>query len=259
MNGEEKGIRLKWGMRLDLDCSIPYKGEDTMRKVLVALLSIMFLLAGATLWAQEDTHGRSLDYIIGEIKAEQEVQDIASIDPDQVAPALLTELGDAVMGLIFPDDAQHEWMDRMWGGEGFEELASTHRWIAYNYLLNDGRIRSWGPGMMGFGNRGSWMGGNWSHGWRDYAPWSATDYPQNDTWAVRYDSNELSGWKNNWWGWFLAILLTISIIVVVVLLILSHKKQPYQTSEAVTILKRRYAEGKLSPEEFHRMMKELQE
>ena len=84
-----------------------------MRRKFVIFLSVLFLLVGATLWAQEEGHGRTAEVILNEIKQNQGVTNISLIDPDLIRPALLEELGDAVMGLMIADEERHEWMDEM--------------------------------------------------------------------------------------------------------------------------------------------------
>ena len=214
-----------------------------MKKILVLTLSVMFLILGTTLWAQEESHGRAADVIINEIKQNQSAGSIALIDPEQVSPALLEELGDAVMGLMIADEQQHEWMDAMMGGEGSEQLASTHRWIAYNYLQNDGKLDTWGPGMMGIGMGGRGMMGGWNRNW------------SNSDWG--YGPGNMMGWSGNWWGWIIALVMIIAFATLIIALFRSRRASPSDSQGALDILSNRYAAGKISKEEYQQMSKEL--
>ncbi len=221
------------------------EGDKNLKKIIILTLSVMLLLVGTTLWAQVEGHGRTADVIINEIKQNQSVESIIQIDPNQVTPALLEELGDAVMGLMIGDEQQHEWMDEMMGGEDSPQLASNHRWIAYNYLQNDGELNTWGPGMMGFGIGGHGMMGNWNfnrigNGWG-------------------YGPGNMMGWSGSWWGWIITLVVIIVIAAIVIAIYLSRKKGTSNPQEALEILRTRYAEGKITREEYQQMLKELKE
>ncbi|MCK9438096.1 MAG: hypothetical protein M0Q12_12930 [Synergistaceae bacterium] len=223
-----------------------------MNKIVVITLSIMFLIVGTTLWAQEEEgHGRTADVILNEIKQVQGVTSITLIDPDLIRPALLEELGDAVMDLMIADEERHEWMDEMMGGEGSEQLASTHRWIAYNYLQNDGKLDTWGPGMGGYGFMGPGMMGSWNRNWN-----GSLNSPYN-MWD--YGPGSMMGWSGNWWSWIAIIVILVVIAVVVVALVRSRRSGPDSSSDVLEILRSRYAEGKITREEYQRMSKELKE
>ena len=229
-----------------------------MKKIIVLTLSVIFLIGGTTLWAQEDGHGRGVDVIINEIKQNQGVESITLIDPDQIRPTLLEELGDSVMGLMIADEARHEWMDEMMGGEGSEQLASNHRWVAYNYLQNDGNLGTWGPGMMGPGMRGSWDQ-NWQNNdnWQNSGWGSGMMGGRAGGWG--YGPGSMMGWSGNWWGWIITIVIIVVIAVLVVALIRARRGGTHGSPDALEILRSRYAEGKISREEYQQMLKELKE
>jgi len=222
-----------------------------MRKIRMIILSVMFLIMGTMLWAQEDGHDREAIVIINEIKQEQGVRTISQIDPDQLSPAVLEELGDAVMGLMIVDEEQHEWMDEMMGGAGSEQLAATHRWIAYNYLQNDGNLGTWGPGMRRYGGMGPGMIGSWN---RD---WSNNFNSSINRWG--YGSDNMLGWSRNWWIWIVVIPIILMSAVVAVVLFRFHRRGRDDSRDALEILRKRYAEGKISREEYQQMSKELRE
>lgn len=232
------------------------EGDHTLKKTLILTLSVIFLLTGAMLWAQEEGHGRAADVIINEIKQNQSVESITQIDPDLVSPALLEELGDAVMALMIGDEQQHEWMDEMMGGEGSEQLASVHRWLAYDYLQNNGNLATWGPGMMGNRNF-NWQDRDWNYGPGRMMGRRNLDW-QNSSW--NYDSNRMMGWSGLWWGWIVVTIVIIIVIVVVVVALFRPRRSSTKDShDPLEILRRRYAEGNISREEYQQILKELKE
>ena len=118
-------------------------------KKLLTLLTILITLAGAA-WADSDGHSATVDQVMDEIRNELRLRENERIDPDTVPPALLEELGDAVMSEIHPDPEVHEWMDQMMGGEGSESLSSAHRWMGYRYLTGGyAGGNGWGSGRRG--------------------------------------------------------------------------------------------------------------
>lgn len=121
-----------------------------MRKsVLISVLAI-FLMGG--LWAQGMAmEPRSVDAIVADIERQQNVSTMDIVNLGKVAPALLEELGDAVMGLIIGDPAHHDVMDKMLGGDGSSRLTAFHTDLGQQYLRNGGLngVRMGGRGMMG--------------------------------------------------------------------------------------------------------------
>lgn len=132
-----------------------------MKATLLLLFGVLLVVPT---FADTDPHGEDLDAILGEIREAQGVGSVEEIDPNDVSEERLERLGDAVMGEIHPDDDQHEWMDRMMGGEGSESLSAAHRWMGYRYLV--GGFGMMGPGMMG-GRSGWGMMGNPDFGYSD--------------------------------------------------------------------------------------------
>jgi len=131
-------------------------------RFLASVFSFVFLVSAAT-FAQSDDHTASVDQVMQKIYDNLGLKSGDRVNPDQVPPALLEELGDAVMSEIHPDGDVHEWMDQMMGGEGSDSLAAAHRWMGYRYLSG-----GYGPGMMGSatgGMMGRGMMGNGFNGW----------------------------------------------------------------------------------------------
>lgn len=205
-----------------------------MKKPLVFLACIL-LLSIASLYAEVGGYMQSAQLIIQKIMDNQGVSTIKQIDPDKVSDAQLERLGDAVMGILIPDEQQHAWMDQMMGGEGSVQLAAKHKWIAYSYLKNDGNLTSigWGSEIMGSGM----MMSGWNNGW--------------------YGTNGLRGWP--FWSGILVFLLVAGIVVVAIMLSIrlfspggfkKGKKKSPETETPLTILKQRYAKGDITKEEF---------
>lgn len=133
------------------------------------LISILAISMAGGLWAQGMTmEPRSVGVIVADIEKQQNVSATDMVNVDKVAPALLEELGDAVMGLIIGDPARHDVMDKMLGGDGSPRLTAFHTDLGQQYLRNGGLngVRmggSWGMGrfgmMYGWGNYGDRISG----------------------------------------------------------------------------------------------------
>ena len=104
-----------------------------------------------------------VDAVFAEIEKQQNVTASDQVKVDKVAPALLEELGDAVMGVLIGNTDCHDAMDRMLGGDGSPQLTAFHTNLGEQYLVNGGLngVRLGGPwgvgrfGMMyGWGNPG---------------------------------------------------------------------------------------------------------
>jgi hypothetical protein len=133
------------------------------------LISILAISLTGGLWAQGmPMEPRSVDVIVADIEKQQNVSSPDLVNVDKVPPALLEELGDAVMGLIIGDPAHHDVMDKMLGGDGSPRLTAFHTDLGQQYLRNGGLngVRmggSWGMGrfgmMYGWGNYGDRISG----------------------------------------------------------------------------------------------------
>ena len=120
-----------------------------------------------------DSHGRSVEEVLVEIREAQGMDPGDRIDPSLVSEHMLEELGEAVMSLMHPDTREHEAMDEMMGGEGSESLAAMHRAMGYRYLNGYGGNRApWG--MMGPGS-GGMMGGMMGPG-NDWYYWERKEH-----------------------------------------------------------------------------------
>ena len=216
--------------------------KTTAKQIMIVLIILIF--GTVMLSAQAEEHGRQSDAILNEIIDNQGVDSIGRIDPDQVSTELLEELGDAVMGLMIADERQHAVMDRMMGGEGSEQLTSTHRWLGYRYLQNGGNLSGmgWGPGMMGYGMMGGWAddqnGYRWNQGGWGYGHFGMTN------------------WRNPW-VWIPGILLLVLIAVGIVTIVKRKGNAGTASDTPLEILRVRYARGDISREEFNRIRDEI--
>ncbi|WP_143305668.1 SHOCT domain-containing protein [Marispirochaeta aestuarii] len=166
----------------------------------------VFILVSVAVWGDSDTHDQSIADVESEIRDVLGLTMTENINPEKVPDNLMLELGDAVMASHVGSGAQHEWMDRMMGGEGSDSLDSAHRWMAFQYLTGGyGASGMGGYGMMG----GGMMGGGIGRGWGLMSNSGVENY-----------------------------------------------SNPYNSPE--DILKRRYAAGEITREQYQQMLKDLQ-
>lgn len=126
-----------------------------MKKSKVFFSVLVLILISVTVFADEGKHSKSIDEVIELILEEQKLENKELIDPDSVSDELLELLGEAYMIWMHPNEEQHEWMDKMMGGEGSESLRLAHIRMGYSYLDKNswgfcGRGMMRGPGMMGW-------------------------------------------------------------------------------------------------------------
>lgn len=131
-----------------------------MKRVLVVLAFSLSLVASA--FAQGSmAEPRSIDAIVADIEKQQGVTAPDQIKSDKVSPAIMEELGDAVMDVMIGNPAMHDRMDRMIGGDGSPRLTAFHTDLGEQYLRNGGLngVRFGGPWGMGrFGMMYGWGG-----------------------------------------------------------------------------------------------------
>jgi uncharacterized membrane protein len=214
----------------------------TMKHKAAFLLIFAFLLSciSLPLWGEDINHEKNIDQVLEQIRQEQEVSRNSEIDPGMVSDILLAELGEAVMGLLHPDERQHEWMENMMGGEGSESLRSAHILMGYRYLTGRlaGNTGSRGWGMMGSRNK------DW--GWM----------PMMDPYNTRW------GWGMHpfFFGpWGVVIIIGIAGIVLAIIayIIVRKRKNREEHLRPIDILKTRLARGDISQEEFEKLKNHL--
>lgn len=216
-----------------------------MKKIILVLTlsALTFFTLISVSFAQE-MEPKSIDAVLSEIRVEQGISDTGQIDPNKVSQEKLEELGDAAMEAMIGNTAVHEQMDARLGGEGSESLKAFHINLGLNYLTD------YPNGMMNLMTGGMMTGDN------SYAARGSND---NNT-------NTDSGWNlrsmmRNFAAISIAIgfflLLLIGAIVLIVFLVLRSKKPGAQQEEAIEILRRRYANGEITKEEFDNMLKNI--
>lgn len=214
-----------------------------MRKGLIILIILFALSLSAYANSGiegEEKHSRPLEDVLQEIRESQGIGENEKIDPDRVSDELLEELGEAVMNIMHPDPREHEWMDNMMGGEGSSTLSSMHKIMGYNYLIGFYGGAT-GPGMMGWRTMG--------RGMMEYPP-SSNPYHR--------------GYNMMYFGYGSIIIWIVLILLIgtVAYFILQYKKmKSYRVSTEETpldIIKKRYAKGEITKEEFERMRSDLE-
>lgn len=211
---------------------------------------LVFLMVTVTISAQDAGHGRDIETIVAEIQQLQGVDTFTAIDPDTVPPALLEELGDAVMDRMIGDEERHSWMDQMMGGDGSEQLSAAHRWMGYRYLRGGGGdLDAWGPGWMGPGMMGPGGMHGWMHGWYG---------------DVSYRGRGPAGrWFHPWYWMLSPIVLILAVVLIVVFVILFTQRRKRRdlvgtrSADATEILRARYARGEITREELREMTRVL--
>lgn len=130
------------------------------------LLIVVSFRLSPVLATEVGEHAKSIEIVLQEVLAKQNVDVIQNLDCAKVSDEDLEHLGDAFMEEQHPGEA-HEAMDRMMGGEGSETLRQMHINMGSAYLGcrgNYGHGMMGGMmGMMGFGNYDGMM--NWGAGW----------------------------------------------------------------------------------------------
>jgi putative membrane protein len=216
------------------------------RSVRIGIIAVVLAVVAGSLAVAQEEATPSLKTIVSQIEREQNVQTIDQVNPDRVGDEKLAQLGEAVMDQMVPNEREHAFMDQMMGGEGSATLEAMHRAMGYNYLASGGEIRwgsmPFGPGMMGYGPRGAaGQGYGRGHGY----------------------GHQMFGYYRPGLWWILPILgvlLVIAVVVLAVLLATRRRRRPDGSDDdddPREILKRRYARGEISKEEYDRMRQDL--
>jgi hypothetical protein len=100
---------------------------------LVTLLMCGFSASAAEL-TKEGSNTLSLNQALQEIMKAQDVSNIKSIDCSKVTEKQLEDLGDAFMDVMHPDSSEHEFMERMMGGENSPTQVVMKRMMGARYL-----------------------------------------------------------------------------------------------------------------------------
>lgn len=126
------------------------------RGIFVLFLSLGFAMG---IFAQMGmAEPRSLDAIVADIEKQQNAASLDQVTVDKVAPEVLEELGDAVMGALIGNSAMHDRMDKMLGGDGSDQLNAFHTDLGKQYLQKGGLNGVTMGGMWGMGRFGMMWG-----------------------------------------------------------------------------------------------------
>jgi hypothetical protein len=123
------------------------RGNMKTLKIMKLTVIALLVLLPVTAALSNDDHDVTIKQVFEEIRIDQNVKTYKQIDADKVNDNLLEKLGEAVMNNRFPDTEEHEYLDRMMGGEGSENLKEMHIRMGYHYIQN------------GFNNRRMMRGG----------------------------------------------------------------------------------------------------
>ena len=211
-----------------------------MRKILIGILILTFILAGSINTFTVDGTIKSVETILKEIQQEQNVQSTFKIDPAKVSMEKLEELGDSVMDLMIGNSELHYQMDLKLGGSGSASLNSFHARLGFNFLKGypNGMLTLMIAGMNG--NNGS------------------ANKPQ-DLFATDVQvQNGIMG-TLGFGGLFLVALILMLLMIILFLIMKTTITKPIIRSleSPIDVLKRRYANGEISKEEFEKMAEHL--
>ena len=211
-----------------------------MKKIIVVLMAATVLLGSYALAAAADNAGKGgtqpLEATLQSILQSQGVKDIESIDCSKVTDKQLEDLGESLTALMHPGPREHAFMDRMMGGEGSPNLSAMERFMGARYLgcLRDGVPPGMMPGMFG-GKRFQGEDNDRGCPWRMHGPWGM-----------------MGPWSGGGFMWiiFLAILVLVIYFV--------RKGARGRVGETpLDILKKRYAKGDITKEEFEQKKRDL--
>jgi putative membrane protein len=210
----------------------------TIILTLMALLLWCFSVSAADV-DKERNNTLSLNQALQEILKAQGVNDIKSIDCGKVTDKQMEDLGDKLMDVMHPDSSEHEFMDRMMGGEKSPNLASMNRIMGARYLgCYKGEVPFGGMMSPLYGGRGygdDYYGRRWPHMMYGNGPW---------------------GMMGGYGGGIMWILFLVA-IVLVIFFVMKWARPGGAGESPLEILKRRYAKGELTKEEFDQKKKDL--
>ena len=193
-----------------------------MKKLLV--LTIIFVLSLSVVSYADTMKPKSIDTVMSEIRQEQGLKNGDKINTDKVSQDKLEELGDSVMEAMIGNSEVHDQMDNNMGGDGSASLTAMHKRIGYNYLVDypNGMMSLMSGGMMSnsrFGMMGS-LG---------------------------------------WGGMIMGSLFLILIVGVLLFMIKTNRGAGTKlaTETSLDILKKRYAKGEISKDEFDKIKHNL--
>lgn len=214
-----------------------------LRGLAIALFCVVPLVLTQAVCAEESATP-SLESVLKEIRTSQGLSGDEMINCEDATNEQLEKLGEALMDIAYPNPDEHALMDRMMGSDGSASLALMHRMMGARYLgCYSGDIR--GPAIPGMGMMGGMMGygGGWQGG--PMMGWGMNNAMGPGHWGFMP------------WGW--GSLVLWAVIIAAVVLIVSYLARPRRgpqaggREDALEILRRRYASGEITKQQFDEM------
>jgi len=214
----------------------------TLFLVLPALLIWCSSLSVAVA-ANEGRGAQALEQAFQEIMKSQGVSDVKSIDCSKVTQMQMEDLGEAFMDVMHPDPSEHAFVERMMGGETSPMLTAMKRLMGGRYLgCYTGDAPFLGMAGPAYGRSGypdDRYGRAWPHMPMMYG---------NGPW----------GMMGGYGGWIMWILFLVILAFVVYLVMRWARPEGTHGAETpLDILKKRYAKGEITHDEFEEKKKIL--
>jgi putative membrane protein len=208
------------------------------------LLIAAVLIFSITMAYSEEKKIRSIYNIVSDIRKELGLKDYDVINPDKVSAKLLEELGNSLVDFAIGNHDRHMFMDQMMGGEGSSNLSAMRQRIGYNYINANTNNQTDMPEFKGMMSK----------------------IPDNN--INRKKSFFPMMWNNGFGmmrfgfgGWFMGIiyfLIIIAICLAVFFIVKNNIKSTARNNETpLEILKKRYAKGEISKEEFEKIKNDI--
>jgi len=131
--------------------------SNGVKKIIFSLIAVGFFALSGVAQAQMDvmtSRSSEVNSALQDIYNAQNIDSQERVDCSKVTDDQFDRLGDAYMGVMLPNEQQHEAMDNMMGGEGSESLRQAHINMGRSYLgcwsnYNSGPVYM--PMMGGYG------------------------------------------------------------------------------------------------------------
>ena len=219
-----------------------------MKKLIPLAIALAFIFTTFTSVYADAMTPKSIDTNMSEIRLEQGVKSNDKINPDKVSPPKLEALGDSVMQAMIGNTAIHDQLDVKLGGDGSASLTAMHTKIGYNYLVGypNGMMTLMSAGMMG------------ANGTTNASSGLSGMMGTNGIANASYGSGGMMGYLG-WGGMIMGIIVLILFMIILFFVFKSLSKKPIESSldTPLDILKKRYANGDLTHEEYERMIDHL--
>lgn len=255
-----------------------------MRKGLAMIIMmaviVLPIMAAAETKAPE---AAGVQQIMEQIRRSQNVTKNDQIDCSKVTAEQLKQLGQAVAAGMYPDNQSRNYMNNMMGGENTAMSDYRYRMIGAHYLGCYGFGGQghhgkgwWGNGMMGHGMMGRGMMGPYGYGLME-GPYGMMGPMMNmmmDGFEPGCYGHGMHG-RRNWnmmpygyggwmghgffgpFGWLILLIVLVIIVYVIVKAARGGYHGTAAGENALDILKKRYARGEITKEQFDKMKEDL--